>query len=216
MTRSLESLDVWVASGNSAKVKELSDFVCSFFPEYDSVKAREPNGVVEDAPTFIGNAKLKAHALVQELIGEGWHNFAVIGDDSGLCVDLLGGKPGIYSARYSGPTANPSKNVDKILFDLEKVSTNISKRTAKYHCSLCMLVVSGGRIKEEYLVEAEREGLIALARQGSGGYAYDSIFLDPKTLFSYGDISYEEKQRDSHRYRAFAKLRSRILESVPL
>lgn len=216
MTSNTEPQTIWVATGNAAKAKELTDFIRKFFPKCDPVSIRNPKGVVEDEPTFIGNAKLKAYALVKELINEGYKNFSVVGDDSGLCVDLLGGKPGIYSARYAGPTAIPSKNVDKILSDLEKLSTDIQERTAKYHCSLCMLIVSDGKIEKEHLAEGTRDGLIALARQGSNGYAYDSVFLNPKTLLSYGDIPHEEKQRDSHRYRAFAELKSRVLELASL
>lgn len=197
---------LWIASGNSSKVRELTDFATKFFPEYGSIKSREPNGVVEDEPTFLGNAKLKSSALARELAGEGHDDFAVLGDDSGLSVDLLGGEPGIRSARYSGPEPTPSKNGERLLRNLEKFSTDLKLRTGKYRCALYLLQISNSKITAEYVAEGDRDGLIGLAPRGANGYAYDGVFLDPQTLLSYGEVSYEEKQKDSHRYRAFAKL----------
>ena len=94
-----QSTSLWIASGNVAKAKELIDLSVKYLSQSLSIVARQPKDVVENEPTFQGNAKLKAHALVRELIGEGQNNFAVLADDSGLCVDLLGGNPGVYSGR---------------------------------------------------------------------------------------------------------------------
>lgn len=201
-------MPLWIASGNPAKSKELIDFAVRFFPEWFPVIAREPRGVVESEPTYFGNANLKVEALVKELLDEGHKNFAVIGDDSGLSVDLLDGKPGIHSARYAGPNANSQKNLKKLLHELKLVSSEVNRRTGKYHCALSLILVSEGKVKVRLNAEGTRDGLIGLEPKGINGYAYDSVFLDPKTLQSYAEVSYEEKQIDSHRCRAFKNLQS--------
>ena len=197
---------LWIASGNAAKARELIDFSKEFFPKMRSIEAREPKDVDENESTFQGNAKLKTYALVQELINEGYKSFTVLGDDSGLCVDILNGKPGVRSGRYSGVNSNPQRNLEKLLRDLNFATQALSERTGKYYCALWMVRVSDGEIKEEFGAEGIREGLIGLNPKGANGYAYDAVFLDPQTLLSYGEVPYAEKQRDSHRRRAFEKL----------
>ena len=200
---------LWIASGNPAKTKELVGFSREFFPESISVNIREPKDVVENEPTFEGNAKLKAFALVHELINEGHQNFLVLADDSGLCVDLLDGSPGVFSGRYAGQSSSNSKsNLEKLLHDLEPITLDVKKRTGRYVCALYVIQVSEGKISKEFAAEGMLHGLISTSPKGVNGYAYDSIFLAPETLLSYGEISYEEKQRDSHRRRAFQKLHS--------
>ncbi len=203
-------MNLWIASGNADKAKELIYFSNKFFPNLHSITAREPKGVIESEDTFYGNAKLKARALAQELISEGHENFDVIGDDSGLSVDLLNGAPGIHSARYSGANSDPQKNLNKLLRELNSVTIELGKRTGRYHSALCLVRVLNGEIVEEIAAEGLREGLIGLEPKGTHGYAYDSVFLDPQTFLSYGEVSYEEKQKDSHRCRAFKKLRSLV------
>ena len=198
-------LNFWIASGNPSKAKELVDFAAEYFPNA-FIKVHSAKNVIENERTFLGNAKLKALALVDELLSNGHKDFVVLGDDSGLSVDLLDGKPGIYSARYSGADANSKRNLDKLLCDLGKITNDLTARTGKYICALHLIKVNNGKIIGEYSSEGVRDGLIAIAVKGTNGYAYDSIFLDPKTRKSYGELSYGEKQRDSHRRRAFEGL----------
>lgn len=203
----LSHKEFWIASGNPDKSRELVDFSSRFFPESLLVKAREPVGVIESEPTFEGNAKLKAQALTRELLAEGSASFFVLGDDSGLCVDLLGGAPGVLSARYTAPNPMPEKNVEKILEILKSMSLDPSKRTGCYICALHLIQVTDGKIVAEFTARGEREGILASNPKGRNGYAYDGIFLDPITGLSYAELSYSEKQRDSHRFRAFEKLK---------
>ncbi len=201
---------MWIASGNKAKVNELIYFSNKFFSDYGPKTAREPKDVIESELTFKGNAKLKAVALARELIAEGNRNFVVLGDDSGLAVDLLDGRPGVQSARYSGAGSTPQKNLEKLLFDLNQITLDLNKRTGRYVCVLFLVKVADGKINREYFSEGVLEGLVNTVASGANGYAYDPIFLDPKTLKSYGDISFEEKQIDSHRFRAIEKLKKLV------
>jgi non-canonical purine NTP pyrophosphatase (RdgB/HAM1 family) len=201
-----QSTSLWIASGNVAKAKELIDFSIKYLSGSHPVIAREPQDVVENEPTFEGNAKLKAYALAHELIGEGQNNFTVLADDSGLCVDLLGGNPGVYSGRYAGGGSNSQDNLKKVLHELDRLTVDMKKRTARYHCALYFVQVYENKIIAEYSAEGVRVGLIGTTPKGDNGYAYDSIFLDPQSQISYGEVSYDDKQTDSHRSRAFVKL----------
>lgn len=201
---------LWIASGNKPKVKELGDFSVKYLNSFTEIIAREPKSAIEDAKTFIENATIKAKALVNELLNEGHLNFSVLADDAGLSVDLLEGKPGVYSGRYSGCGSNSKENLLKVLSEVNALSLDLMKRTAQYHCALCLIRVENGKIVGEHSSEGSRDGLIALTPNGQEGYAYDSIFLDPVSLKSYGEVSYEEKQTDSHRSRAFAQLKKQF------
>lgn len=207
-------IPLWIATGNTAKAKELLDLSNNFFSQFHPAISREPKGVIEDEPTFLGNAKIKAHALVRELIAEGYSCFAVLADDSGLCVDILNGSPGVYSGRYSGFGSNSQKNVEKLLSELSKVAPDLTKRRASYHCALYFIEVLDGKISKEFSAEGIREGLIGTEPKGAHGYAYDAVFLDTQTFLSYGEISYEEKQKDSHRSRAFKELQNLLKTSI--
>jgi XTP/dITP diphosphohydrolase len=206
---------LWIASGNASKIKELKDFASRFLPCLSEIRSREPKGVIENEPTFEGNARLKARALTAELLAEGQRNFQVLGDDSGLCVDLLDGRPGVFSARYSAAGANSRENLEKVLQELSAITLDLERRTGAYRCALSLTQVVDGRMTGEYSSHGERGGLIATASRGENGYAYDSVFLDPQTLRSYGEMSYEEKQIDSHRQRAFENMRRRLESRLP-
>ncbi len=206
-----QTLNLWIASGNKEKAKELTDFSLAFFPDYNCL-SRGPKDVEENESTLEGNAKLKAHALTTELIADGHLDFLVLADDSGLFVDLLEGRPGIYSGRYSGDGANSRGNLEKVLNELKEISLDLNKRTGHYRCSLYFMSIVNGRMTREVSAYGERAGLIALNSKGTSGYAYDSVFLDPVSLKSYGETSYEEKQKDSHRQRAFKHLAEKLAE----
>lgn len=208
------STRLWIASGNAAKAKELVDFSARFFPEYREIVAREPKDVIENESTFEGNAKLKARVLAGELIVEGHGEFSVLADDSGLCVDLLNGRPGIFSGRYSGAGSNSKDNLEKVLAELGAITMDIQQRTGSYHCALALIQVVNGKIIKNLDSRGERRGLIGTTPKGGNGYAYDTVFLDPQTLRSYGEISYEEKQLDSHRKRAFENMKFNLEKSL--
>ena len=161
---------------------------------------------IEDAPeetgtTFIENAVLKARHYAR-LSGR-----LTVADDSGLSVDALGGGPGLYSARFGGEGATDADRNALLLEKLARVPT--AGRQARFTSAVA--VARGG----EVLFEAEEsvEGLIADGLRGSNGFGYDPLFFYPPFGRTFGEIPHEEKDRVSHRGKAFARLR-RFLESI--
>lgn len=155
--------------------------------------------VEEDGETFEDNAKIKARAACRET------NMPAIADDSGLCVDYLGGAPGIFSARFAGEHGNDEKNNDLLLDKLEGVPAE--KRTAHYVCAICC-TFPGGR---EIVVRGECQGIIGFARDGSEGFGYDPLFIVDGRAF--GRYTAEEKDKISHRGNAL-RLLTKELEKI--
>ena len=156
--------------------------------------------VVEDGDTFAANAYIKAkHAF------DLCHS-PVIADDSGLCVDALGGRPGIYSARYGGDHSSFEHKIKLLLGELKDVPDE--KRTAHFTCAVCCI------LDENTVIEVEGicEGTIARAPSGEGGFGYDPVFVvDGK---SFASLTAEEKDRHSHRGNALRKLRDALRASL--
>ena len=155
--------------------------------------------VEEDGETFEDNAKIKAHAACRET------NMPAIADDSGLCVDYLGGAPGIFSARFAGEHGNDEKNNDLLREKLEGVPAE--KRTAHYVCAICCTFPDG----REIVVRGECQGIIGFARDGSEGFGYDPLFIVDGRAF--GRYTAEEKDKISHRGNAL-RLLTKELEKI--
>ncbi|MDR0406213.1 MAG: RdgB/HAM1 family non-canonical purine NTP pyrophosphatase [Clostridiales bacterium] len=149
--------------------------------------------VVEDADTFEGNALKKAEAVMR-LCGE-----ITIADDSGLCVEALGGAPGVYSARYSGAGATDSRNNEMLLKHMEH-QTN---RNAKFVCVIAVVFPDGGSAT----VRGELRGQIAYGVSGTGGFGYDALFYLPQYGKTAAEIPQDLKNRISHRGQAVAALK---------
>jgi XTP/dITP diphosphohydrolase len=151
--------------------------------------------IVEDAPTFAGNARKKAAELARA-IGS-W----VLADDSGLAVDALGGAPGVFSARYAGEPSDDAANNRKLLMAMEGIAE--SKRGAAFHCALALADPLG-------TIRLETEGLcrgrLTHEARGPGGFGYDPLFLIPEYRQTFGELSRLVKHQLSHRARAFARL----------
>lgn len=149
----------------------------------------------ETGTTFVENALIKArHAA--HLTG-----LPAIADDSGLAVDALDGRPGVYSARYSGPDADPEKNIDRLLAELKGVPDG--QRGAAFHCVACFVMDENA---EPVIAAGEWRGEILRARQGSGGFGYDPVFFDPELACSSADLSAAQKDARSHRGKALQSL----------
>ncbi|HJV32032.1 MAG TPA: XTP/dITP diphosphatase [Bacillales bacterium] len=157
--------------------------------------------VEETGQSFEENAILKAEALSMQL------KKPVIGDDSGLMVDALDGKPGIYSARYAGEEKNDEANIDKVLNELKDIPTD--DRTARFYCALAMAVPG----QKTITVSGTCEGRILEERIGTNGFGYDPIFYLPEKNLSMAELSSSEKNEISHRANALKKL-DEILDSV--
>ncbi|RDU36276.1 non-canonical purine NTP pyrophosphatase [Neobacillus piezotolerans] len=157
--------------------------------------------VEETGTTFAENAILKAETISQKL------KKAVIGDDSGLIIDALDGRPGIFSARYAGEQKNDDANIDKVLSELKGVPED--KRTARFFCALAMAVPG----KETITVEGTCEGRILEERRGTNGFGYDPVFYVQGLGCSMAELSKDEKNAISHRANALKAL-ERVLNSA--
>ncbi|NOX54485.1 MAG: RdgB/HAM1 family non-canonical purine NTP pyrophosphatase [Planctomycetes bacterium] len=156
--------------------------------------------VVEDGATFAENAAKKACQVARHL------RMWTIGEDSGLVVDALGGRPGVYSARYSGPGATDEANNAKLLQELADVPDE--KRTAHY---VCHVAVADSEGEVRLRVEATCNGRILRELRGTNGFGYDPCFLIPEYHRTFGELSPVVKDVLSHRARAFERLVPRLV-----
>ena len=181
-------MKIFLATGNPGKAREFADL----FKAYDieiAVPETMPE-VDENGANFAENARIKAQALY-DLCGEN-----VIADDSGLCVDALNGRPGIYSARY----AEPGKRRLKVLDELKDISPD--QRTARFVCALC-LIEKGDKITE---CEGACKGYIIDCSRGTNGFGYDPIFQPVGYEQTFAELSQNDKNQISHRAVAVKKL----------
>lgn len=165
----------------------------------------------EDAPTYAGNALSKARAAAAAT------GLPSLGDDSGLEVDALDGRPGIYSARFAGPGAGDRANNDKLLQLLDGVSWE--RRTARFRCLIALVCPSrSGEEKDivgdcsETLVEGVCEGQIAHAPSGERGFGYDPLFYLTDYGCTIAEVPEDVKNQISHRGRAVAKIEPLLKE----
>lgn len=149
----------------------------------------------EDGETFLENAKIKAVHAAENL--SAW----VLADDSGLCVPVLGGAPGVYSRRYAGTEATDFDNCKKLLHEM--LPYNGLQRSAYYVCAL-VLARPGGEVVKA--VEGSCEGIILESGRGRNGFGYDPLFLKHDYQKTFAELDESTKNQISHRKRAFDKL----------
>ena len=150
----------------------------------------------ETGSTFAENARIKAESGCRE------SGLPCIADDSGLCVDALGGAPGVYSARFAGEHGNDEANIKKLLSELENVPNE--KRSAHFACAVCVAYPDGRLIE----LEGRCEGLIGRDKKGDNGFGYDPVFMIGNR--SFAQFTSEEKDAISHRGNALRKLYSAL------
>jgi XTP/dITP diphosphohydrolase len=158
--------------------------------------------VIEDGATFVDNARKKATELARNL-GQ-W----VLGEDSGLVVPGLHGRPGVYSARYAGKQGDDAANNARLLAELAPLPQD--RRAAYYVCTAALADPKG---EVRAVVEGRCLGVIISELRGSGGFGYDPLFLIPEYHRTFGELSSRVKHALSHRARALAQLRP-ILRSL--
>jgi len=181
-----------LASGNQKKLKELSEILSQFERVLVPQSQYQVEDAIEDGLTFVENAIIKArHAC--EITGR-----PSIADDSGIEVDYLLGKPGIYSARFAGESATDQQNLKKLLTELKGVA--VEQRTARYQCIIVYMKHSLD--PTPIICQASWEGLILNSSQGDQGFGYDPIFYCPVSQKTAAQMSAEEKARVSHRGKA--------------
>lgn len=186
-----------IASNNAHKVREIEEILSGYFDEM--VTMREAGldiDVVEDGKTFRENAVKKA---VETLEQSGFD--AALADDTGLCVDALGGAPGVYSARYAGEAHDTAANNALLTENMKDVPDE--KRTCRF--ITCVALARRGR--PVLAVEGKAEGMLLRAPAGENGFGYDPYFYYPPLGRSFAELTGEEKNSVSHRKAALDALR---------
>ncbi len=183
-----------IASNNAGKIREFRNLLSPFGFEVLSMKdAGFTDEIVEDGETFEENAHIKARAVYESL------KLPTIADDSGLEIDFLNGAPGVYSARYAGENATDKERCAKVLEEMHGVAKEL--RDARFVCSIYFIFDDDN----EYSVRGEVSGYIGCEPVGKNGFGYDPIFMLDEDE-SMATISDEEKNRISHRAKAFERL----------
>ena len=184
-----------IASHNQKKIEELDRILSplGIYAKTPEQLGKESIDVEETGTTFEENAVLKAKAFC-ELTG-----MPAIADDSGLVVDALGGKPGVYSARYAGENATDAEKIDKLLNELVKTSS--SDRSAHFECVICCYFPNG----ETLMAHGRCDGTIGYAPRGQNGFGYDPIFFIEGNK-TFAELSDHQKDMMSHRGKALKEL----------
>ena len=195
-------MDLVLASGNAGKLAELRQLLGDGGFHLRAQSELGVGDVEETGLTFVENALLKARNAAR-LTG-----LPALADDSGLCVDALGGAPGLYSARYAGPGGDAARNIERLLHELDGVADDA--RGASFHC--CIVLLRHATDPKPIVVEGDWRGRILRAPRGDGGFGYDPVFLDPDSGLTAAELPAARKNAISHRGRALAALRARLHE----
>ncbi|MCU0652141.1 MAG: XTP/dITP diphosphatase [Candidatus Omnitrophica bacterium] len=194
-----QGLELVVATKNKKKLKEIKELLAGLNLKITSLQDY-PHGprIIENGLTFKENAVKKAAKISR------FTKKITLGEDSGLCVDALGGKPGIYSSRFAGKNKSDAQNNLKLLKSLEGLPLN--KRKAHYVCAVA-LADSNGLIS---VVEGKCSGLIGFSLKGNSGFGYDPLFIIPEYKKTFAQLGERIKHKMSHRYRALEKAKKII------
>lgn len=192
---------VVLATHNPHKIEEFHAIIAATRPDVEVIGYDGPEPV-EDGVTFAQNALIKARAA------SAYTGLAALADDSGICVDALGGAPGAFSAYWAGHAKDAGANLTLLLDQLSDIRDPL--RTAQFVSTIALVLPTG----EEHVVEGVWPGRLALRAAGAGGFGYDPIFVPDGqpdgAERSVGEWSAEEKNAASHRARAFHALESML------
>jgi len=186
------------ATNNINKAKEIQHLVGDSVTIKTLIEIGCLEEIVENGKTLNENASIKSNYVFNNF------NMNCFADDTGLLVESLNGEPGIYSARYAGEQKNAGDNMDLLLKNL----SNKKNRLASF-----MTVISLKINDKEYFFEGELKGEIALEKSGNGGFGYDPIFIPEGYTKSLAELSLDEKNKISHRAKAFNKLRDFLVQN---
>ncbi|PJJ62362.1 RdgB/HAM1 family non-canonical purine NTP pyrophosphatase [Compostimonas suwonensis] len=191
-------MDVVLATHNQHKVDEFQRMLDERMPQI-RVVAHDGPEPVEDGVSFSENALLKARAASAHT------GLVALADDSGICVDILGGAPGIFSARWAGSAHDSAANLALLIDQLRDVHRE--HRGASFACHIALVVPGAdGATAREHVVVGEWPGSLAREPRGEHGFGYDPIFVPEGESRTVAQLSPEEKNRVSHRARAFEAL----------
>ena len=179
------------ATQNENKAHEIQSLLPEYFKIISLKDIRCFDEIPETAETLEGNSLLKASFISET------YNLNCFADDTGLEIEALNNRPGVYSARYAGPDKSAAANIDKVLSELEgKTSRNAQFRT------LITLILNKSTFSFEGIVRGE----IISEKRGENGFGYDPIFVPEGEIRTFAEMSLEEKNKHSHRARAFQKM----------
>lgn len=188
-------MKIVLASRNAHKIAELQTLLSKYIEGIEILSLDEVgifDEIEENGTTYLENALIKARAAAKS-------GYIGMGDDSGLSVRALGGAPGVYSARYSGEHANYEANNALLLKNLE----GESDRAAEFVCTIACVFPDG---RADICVEGRTQGIILEELRGSEGFGYDPLFYYEPFGKTYAELSYDEKNSISHRFKAIEKL----------
>lgn len=195
-----------LATHSRYKVQEFQ----ALMPNYQIVPMGEigyKDDILEPGKTFAENALIKARTIKEYLNTRRDPGYIVVAEDSGLCVDALGGRPGIYTARYGGTDCSGHDQRMTLLGELE----GITNRAARFECFIACFLPSGAL----FTTTGITLGTISYTERGENGFAFDQIFVSDELGKTFGEVTPAEKNRVSHRARAIAQLRA-YLKDVEL
>jgi XTP/dITP diphosphohydrolase len=189
-----------LASGNAGKLAELRELLGDGGLQLHAQSEFGVADAEETASTFVENALIKARHAARAT------GLPALGDDSGLCVDALAGAPGLFSARFGGVHGDASRNIARLLSELQGVPE--AQRGARFYCVL--VVLRSADDPQPLIAEGAWEGRTLEQPRGERGFGYDPVFFDPDNACSAAELDPAIKNRISHRGRALAALKQRL------
>tara|TARA_Y100000590_G_scaffold128163_1_gene146558 strand:- start:226 stop:828 length:603 start_codon:yes stop_codon:yes gene_type:complete len=190
--------EIVIGSNNKGKIKEISDLLPKEFKIFtpSEYKLKSPK---ENGKSFLENSIIKAKYFAKNT------NKICIADDSGLEIDALSRKPGIYSARWGGRKNDFSLAIKKVYRELKKKDRNWKKKkiTARFICALTIIGIKKNPINSIGIIE----GHISKEKKGNNGFGYDPIFIPNKKRLTFGQMHPKEKYKIDHRFKAYKKIR---------
>tara|TARA_B100000575_G_C22975262_1_gene562907 strand:+ start:175 stop:777 length:603 start_codon:yes stop_codon:yes gene_type:complete len=187
-----------IGTNNTGKLREIRDLLPKHIKTL-STKDFRIKSPKEDGKTFKENSLIKSKFFSKKT------GLICLADDSGLEIDILGKKPGIFSARWAGKKLNFKKAIEKVYRELNKKDKNwnTKKITARFVCALSISYLE----KKIVCVEAKVEGKISTIPIGKNGFGYDPIFIPNKKKKTFGEMTYLQKSKIDHRFKAFKKIK---------
>ncbi len=185
------------ATQNANKAAEVNALVGSGFEILSLKDMNCADDVEEHGRTLYENAAIKARYIYQK------YKVDCFADDTGLITEALDGEPGVYSARYAGPQKNDQDNINLLLKNL----SNKTNRKAAFETVIC-LIISG----EEFVFSGKLEGQIIQEQRGTNGFGYDPVFVPEGSFLTLAEISLAEKNKISHRAKAFNQLKTYLVQ----
>ena len=195
--RKLAGQNIVIATHNKGKLEEFVELLAPYGVKAQSAGALGLPEPEETETTFRGNAKIKAQSAMQA------SGLIAIADDSGLCVDALGGAPGVYTADWAGPTRDWSMAMRLVEEKLQAAGAlNPEQRKAQFMCTLCVLWPDG----ETRFYEGVAPGQLVWPPRGALGHGYDPAFVPDGQLQTFAEMTHDAKNKISHRARALEML----------